>query len=406
MSRLKRSLIITLPPEIMGGVGAKARILADYLRSEGAETTIAYYRPFQIRSELNVSFWQLPPMKKPKLRSERRFGGHDCKAVGCNFPEFEFSYSRCSNLWRNLIKEYDLHFVVGGTVVLANILEDLNMPYIVWCASDVEGDRYERQRVMPLIRKIFDKKLIAPFLLRQQDKVINGKGRILAVSGFTQKILKQKQTNQKKAIGKLPIPTDLSFFIPSEKATKMSRLGFAGRLNDPRKNPSLLFSVLAKVKKDGFTPELFLTGNSSPSLDRQIQNLDISENVFFVGNLKRNELRNFYQSLDLFLIPSFQEGLAIVGIEALACGVPVISTRCGGPEDYVVDGKNGYLVGFCASQMASKVCILLENRQLRANFSKLARSLIEQSHGLSTFRAKITKEIGSNWVSPYTEENS
>ena len=37
---------------------------------------------------------------------------------------------------------------------------------------------------------LFDKKLIAPFLLRQQDKVINGKGRILAVSGFTQKILK------------------------------------------------------------------------------------------------------------------------------------------------------------------------------------------------------------------------
>ena len=168
MNKLKKSLIITLPPDIFGGVGTKAKILADYLQSEGHKTTIAYYRPLRRKSELNVSFWQIPWRLKPEVLMESSFGGHDCRVVGCYFPEFEPSFSRPSSLWEDLVKCHDLHFVVGGTPVLANILETLDVPYIVWCGSDLVGDRWNRQIVMPIIRRFLDRKIVMPFLLSHQ----------------------------------------------------------------------------------------------------------------------------------------------------------------------------------------------------------------------------------------------
>ena len=397
MIHSKKSLIITLPPEILGGVGTKAKILADYLHGEGSETTIAYYIPFNRRSESNVSFWQFPFFRKPNLSVENAFGGYNCFAVGCYFPELESSYSAPSSLWDQLIKNHDLHFVVGGTPVLANILEELNTPSIVWCGSDVVGDRLDRQRKMPVLRKFYDKKIITPSLLLHQTRVVNGRARVLAVSKFTQRNLARLKINRKKSIGLLSIPTDISFFVPPKKAVKVARLGFAGRLSDPRKNPKLLFSVLAKVKQHGLDPELVLTGESSPDLSEEISRFKVSDCVFFMGVLDRVSLLKFYQSLDLFLIPSFQEGLAIVGIEAMACGVPVISTRCGGPESYIFDGKNGYLVDFNSSEMAEKVCVLIKNRDYRQNFSKAARRAVETEYGFQAFKRSIEGEIEQIW---------
>ena len=397
MNKLKKSLIITLPPDIFGGVGTKAKILADYLQSEGHKTTIAYYRPLRRKSELNVSFWQIPWRLKPEVLMESSFGGHDCRVVGCYFPEFEPSFSRPSSLWEDLVKCHDLHFVVGGTPVLANILETLDVPYIVWCGSDLVGDRWNRQIVMPIIRRFLDRKIVMPFLLSHQKRVINGKGRVLAVSKFTQEKLEKLNTNTEKSIGILNIPTDLSFFVPPKKPPKVARLGFAGRLCDPRKNTKFLFCVLSLVKEEGLDPELVLTGDSTPELDEEIRKFNISDSVFFKGKLNKLSLLKFYQSLDLFLIPSFQEGLAIVGIEAMACGVPVISTRCGGPEGYILDSENGFLVSFDPTEMARKVCDLIRNREDRKKLSGFARIMVEQKYGLEEFRKMVQGEIEKTW---------
>jgi len=53
---------------------------------------------------------------------------------------------------------------------------------------------------------------------------------------------------------------------------------------------------------------------------------------------------DLYRQTDCWLVPSTTEGFGMPGLEAAACGCPVVSTRCGGPEDYVRDGYNGHLV--------------------------------------------------------------
>ena len=187
----RSALIITLPPNILGGVRTKVQILANYLISEGFRVTIAYYGTFSLHSELNVPFWKLPLLVKPKIKRDSAFNISDCHAVGSYLPELEFTYSLPSKLWRGLVLESDLHFVVGGSIVLGNILESFDIPYIIWCASDVEGDRYDRQKTMRTPRKILDVAFIEPVLKRQETKVVMGRGRILSVSRFTKEKLQK-----------------------------------------------------------------------------------------------------------------------------------------------------------------------------------------------------------------------
>ncbi len=56
------------------------------------------------------------------------------------------------------------------------------------------------------------------------------------------------------------------------------------------------------------------------------------------------EIPRLYQQADCWIVPSTTEGFGMPGIEAAACHCPIVSTRCGGPEDYVEDGVSGFLV--------------------------------------------------------------
>jgi glycosyltransferase involved in cell wall biosynthesis len=61
-------------------------------------------------------------------------------------------------------------------------------------------------------------------------------------------------------------------------------------------------------------------------------------------NPDQQTIPKLYQAADCWVIPSSAEGFGMPGIEAMASHCPIVSTRCGGPEDFVFDGENGYLV--------------------------------------------------------------
>ena len=70
MNSVKKSLIVTLPPEIWGGVGSMAKIFANYLCEKGFEVTIAYYSTHGYRPRLNVSIREFPLMLRPDIQKE------------------------------------------------------------------------------------------------------------------------------------------------------------------------------------------------------------------------------------------------------------------------------------------------------------------------------------------------
>lgn len=89
-------------------------------------------------------------------------------------------------------------------------------------------------------------------------------------------------------------------------------------------------------------------------------------------------LAEVLQGLDLFVIPSHQEGLCIAALEAMACGVPVVSTRCGGPEDYVIDGGTGQLVASEPAAMAAAIAAICADRSLRERLSAGAQAWVRE----------------------------
>jgi glycosyltransferase involved in cell wall biosynthesis len=71
---------------------------------------------------------------------------------------------------------------------------------------------------------------------------------------------------------------------------------------------------------------------------------DLPRNFEFTLRPPQDRIPHIYRSADCWLVSSITEGFGMPGLESAACRCPVISTRCGGPEDYVDDGVSGYLV--------------------------------------------------------------
>jgi glycosyltransferase involved in cell wall biosynthesis len=97
----------------------------------------------------------------------------------------------------------------------------------------------------------------------------------------------------------------------------------------------------------------------------------VESRVDFVGRQTELELVRLYQGATLFLLSSNQEGLGISVLEAMACGTPVIATRCGGPESVLVDGETGFMVSLNDdAAMAARIDHLLGDPILLATMGK------------------------------------
>lgn len=89
--------------------------------------------------------------------------------------------------------------------------------------------------------------------------------------------------------------------------------------------------------------EIVGDGEQRESLKALVKELRISDKVQFHGTLLRQDIDALYKSCDCFVLPSAYETFGVAYIEAMAAGLPVIATRCGGPEDFVTK-ENGILV--------------------------------------------------------------
>jgi glycosyltransferase involved in cell wall biosynthesis len=142
-------------------------------------------------------------------------------------------------------------------------------------------------------------------------------------------------------------PIDTARFRPAPDARDGAAapyLLFAGRVNDPRKHVDLLLRALVALRSR--RPELALVLAGEPPDRRLLARVGehgLDGAVRFVGHQPRDALVRLYQGALLFVLPSLQEGFGIAPLEAMACGTPVVSTRCGGPESVIEDGETGRL---------------------------------------------------------------
>jgi D-inositol-3-phosphate glycosyltransferase len=154
-----------------------------------------------------------------------------------------------------------------------------------------------------------------------------------------------------------------------------------GRLDDPRKNIELLLEAFALIPASMRNSlRLTVAGQAGPpqSFWGMAESLGVRRSIEFIHRPSREELVRLYQAATLFALPSDEEGLGVALLEAMACGVPAVSTRSGGPDGVITDGEDGFLVPLDnAAAMASAIGRLVGDQGLNHAMGRRARSAIE-----------------------------
>jgi glycosyltransferase involved in cell wall biosynthesis len=120
-------------------------------------------------------------------------------------------------------------------------------------------------------------------------------------------------------------------------------------------------------------------GNEKQSLENLVQGLDIKDKVQFAGAVPHEEVLKYYQQADIFVLPSLNEGMSNVMLEALACGLPIVSTDTGGTKELLTDGLNGLIVRMKdPDDLAEKIEKLILNPNLKQAMSLESRKLAEK----------------------------
>ena len=148
-----------------------------------------------------------------------------------------------------------------------------------------------------------------------------------------------------------------------------------------RKGQQHLIAAVARLLAEGVDVRLELvgTGDAERQLQRQALALGIADQVTFAGYVPREHIAQHYAAAHIFALPSFNEGLALAGLEALATGMPLVLSRTGGTEDLVAEGENGLTFGWAdVETLAAQLRRLAADRPLARRMAVDSRARAER----------------------------
>jgi glycosyltransferase involved in cell wall biosynthesis len=153
-------------------------------------------------------------------------------------------------------------------------------------------------------------------------------------------------------------------------------VGFVGRLV-PAKGLLYLLAAIRQIKPEFPNVVVLIVGDGPQKAELQGKARDLNLRTVFTGY--QIETPPYYALMDVFVLPSFFEGLPGVVLEALAMEKTVVATNVGGTSDIVVDGENGFLVPTRdAERVASALKKLIADKSLRVKMGKVGREMVQR----------------------------
>jgi glycosyltransferase involved in cell wall biosynthesis len=261
-------------------------------------------------------------------------------------------------------------------------------PYACWIGTSLEDEWRARAVGLGHGGKLAQT-VNAPLLRKIERRVLARAFRVYATSPSSRTAVAAAGDLDERDVAVLPIPVDLERLTPAPDAGWEERLArpvliFVGRADDPRKNVGLLLSAFEQVRAE--IPEIRLVLAGRPPTVPLPAGVRAAGEIVSVADVLR--------AATVLVLPSLQEGFGIVVAEALACGVPVVTTPCGGPEELVRASAGGVVLsGFEAEELASVLVRLVRDRGELTQMRASGRRYVQKAHSAEAFRAVLGEAL-------------
>ncbi len=317
------SLNYEYPPIGGGGGHAHRAILKAYTRFHDIEVTLV---TSTTNSKLlheaysnNIHIYYIP-LKKKNLFYWRR-----SEVIHYLFTHYGFLHEHLKE------NTYDLcHVFFGFPSGLLAYLYRKKLPYLVSVrGSDVPG--YNKRFSLDYI-------LLKPLLKR----IYKSAQAVVANSAGLGDLFQQQFPSLSAEI--IPNGVDIDFFkpLPREPHTECSIVTSARLI--PRKGIDLLIKACHGLYERNipFHCHIIGDGPEKENLMQLARELEIEKQVTFHGRLERESIPRFLPECDVFVLPSYAEGMSNAALEAMACGLPLVLTDTGGTKELIED--NGVII--------------------------------------------------------------
>ncbi len=165
---------------------------------------------------------------------------------------------------------------------------------------------------------------------------------------FKEEVQKQMPVNPKQIFISPSGGIDLNIFKPLnvKKKSENFTIGYVSRIDRGKGWDILLSAVHLYMQHNNDVPlSVIVVGNGAelPLFFKMLENYQLQDVVQYVGGVEQSQLPLIYSRMDVFIFPTtLHESLGLVGLEAMACGVPVIGSEIGGLKGFIKNSYNGY----------------------------------------------------------------
>lgn len=250
-------------------------------------------------------------------------------------------------------------FAIPTGIVALYLKRKFKIPYILSLrGGDVPG-------FLPMNLKyyhIFSAPLTNMIWKNAVSIVANGKG--------LQELAEKTATKINQEVLHIPNGVNTKEFYPdvSKQILDILNIIFVGRLTE-QKGVTFLIDAIQQIKDTKINCGIIGDGPLRESLEKETRESGLEGIIKFHGWVSREELRSYYQKADLFILPSYEEGMPNVVLEALASGLAIIATDIGGNDELVATGINGFLYKN-HSELPALITKFISNPGLKAEFGK------------------------------------
>ena len=332
-----------------------------------------------IKREKITSFYKFPFIPKKTIISETNYKTYMYKMLNVGRISFNLQLNNYVKVLRKALKWY-IKEKGCPDVIHANITIPAGY------AACIVGKEFNIPVLVQEHASYFKRFFI-------NDNYAKGKY-VLENSYFTvvSKYMQKEMLEYTDNVEVLPNIVDTKIFKSMKKAKHDSlNLVIACALRQGKKIEDI-FVAMVILQKEGYKIHLDIVGDGYlyDEYKSLAHKLDLDNNVAFLGRKEKEEVAKIIAKNDIYVISSDIETFAIGGIEALACGIPVVSTKCLGPETYLTEDAGAF-------------CEVSDPKSMAKAIIKVSKTKYDPKKLINIAQKFSSEEIAKQAVNMYNE---